>query len=182
MLEIPEAYRKGNYKGCSNWDNEAHIFQDALNIIEPTRILEIGFFSGCSAFMMLHLAPNAYLVSVDPMTNTDNNMENVNKVYKDFPNRFHFIREDSKKVNLDGSTFDLIFIDGDHSEEGIRNDFNLALSLNIPWLLVDDFVTSVAKVYFEEFQDKFLEPIRIYPRKDTFMGQPIPIVLLRKKN
>jgi hypothetical protein len=74
-----------------------------------------------------------------------------------------------------------MFIDGDHWEVGIRNDFQLAIDLDIPWILVDDFVTSVADIYKNEFQNEFF-PVRVYPRKDLFMGKPIPIVLLRRIN
>lgn len=176
--------------GCLSWENDAPFIVDALSIIQPKNILEIGFFSGSSAFMWLYLS-NAKVTSVDPMINLyepnvkhDGRIENVEKLKRMFPDRFTFIQKDSKVVRPDlaGQKFDMIFIDGDHWEQGIRNDFNLALDLNIPWVLVDDFVTSVLEVYKNEFVQKFLPPVRVYPRKDLFMGQPIPIVLLRQQD
>jgi hypothetical protein len=180
----------GIEEGCLHWDSDGQFLADALAISQPTNILEIGYFSGGSAAMMLHLS-DATLTSVDPMVNLydanvkhDGSIESIDRLKKGFPNRFNFIQKDSKLVrpDLEGQQFDLIFIDGDHRPIGIRSDFNLALKLNIPWVLVDDFVTSVLDVYSNEFRDKFLPPVRVYPRKDLFQGQPIPIVLLRQRD
>lgn len=177
-------------KGCLHWENDAQFIADTLSISQPTNILEIGFFQGSSAGQLLYLS-DATLTSVDPMVNLydphvlhEGKLENVAKLKGAFPNRFTFIQKDSKLVRPDlvGQHFDLMFIDGDHRPIGIRNDFNLALELGIPWVLVDDFVTSVLDVYTNEFADKFLPPIRVYPRKDQFMGKPIPIVLLRQRD
>jgi predicted O-methyltransferase YrrM len=175
--------------GCFSWENESEFLADTLNIVNPKNILEIGFFAGASTFMWLHLS-EANLTSVDPMENLydknvkhDGKPENIEKLQKAFPNRFNFIRKDSRVVRPDliGQKFDLMFIDGDHWESGIRNDFQLALDLDIPWILADDFVTSVASVYQKEFT-KYFTPIRFYPRKDLFQGQPIPIVLMKRND
>lgn len=177
-------------EGCLHWDSDGQFLADTLSISQPSNILEIGYFSGGSAAMLLHLS-NAKLTSVDPMINLydpnvkhDGSIESVERLKKGFPDRFTFLQKDSKLVRPDlvGQRFDLMFIDGDHSLVGARNDFQLALDLNIPWVLVDDFVTTVLEVYQNEFADKFLPPIRIYPRKDLFMGRPIPIVLLRQRD
>jgi len=175
--------------GHLSWENESPFFQDALQIVEPKCILETGFFCGMSAFINLYLS-DAMVISVDPMVNPqdpngkhDGLIENVEKLKNAFPGRFTFIQKDSRNIRPDLrlQQIDLMFIDGDHSPEGIRNDFQLAIDLNIPWILVDDFVTDVARVYDAEFANEFL-PVRIYPRKDQFQGKPIPIVLLKKIN
>jgi len=176
--------------GCLHWDTDAQFLTDTLSITQPKNILEVGFFRGSSTFQWLWLS-DAKVTSVDPMVNLyspetphDGKLENVDKLKKAFPDRFTFIQKDSKVVYPDiaDQKFDLMFIDGDHWVNGIRSDFNLALKLNIPWVLVDDFVTSVLDVYSNEFRDKFLPPVRVYPRKDMFQGQPIPIVLLRQRD
>lgn len=176
--------------GCLHWDTDAQFIADTLSIVQPKNILEVGFFRGSSAYMWLHLS-DAKLTSVDPMVNLyepgvkhDGLPENAEKLKTAFPGRFTFIQKDSKVVYPDiaDQKFDLMFIDGDHWVNGIRSDFNLALKLGIPWVLVDDFVTSVLEVYSNEFRDKFLPPVRVYPRKDLFQGQPIPIVLLRQRD
>jgi hypothetical protein len=173
--------------GHFSWENEAAFIADAIQIVQPKSILETGFFAGASAFMNLWLS-EACVTSVDPVESLhgpaekhDGKIENVDKLKVAFPGRFTFLRKDSRLIRPDvaGQSFDLMFIDGDHSEDGIRNDFQLAIDLNIPWILVDDFVTSVAEVYGKEFQHEFF-PVRIYPRKDQFAGKPIPIVLLKR--
>lgn len=180
----------GIEEGCLHWESDGQFLADTIALSQPRNILEIGYFCGGSAAMLLHLS-DAKLTSVDPMVNLydpnvkhDGSIESVERLKKGFPDRFTFIQKDSKLVRPDlaGQHFELMFIDGDHAPIGIRNDFNLALELGIPWVLVDDFVTSVLEVYQNEFINKFLPPIRVYPRKDTFMGKPIPIVLLRQRD
>lgn len=177
----------GIREGCLHWGNDAPFLADTLQIVRPSNILEIGYFSGGSAAMFLHLG-DSRLTSVDPMVDLMNptaefcgSLESVDRLKTAFPDRFSFIQKDSKLVRPDlaGQRFDLAFIDGDHSEAGVRNDFQLAIDLGIQWILVDDFVTSVNYVYQNEFKSQFM-PVRVYPRRDQFMGQPIPIVLLRR--
>lgn len=186
----PELWKQLGIAGCFSWDNEAQILADVINIVQPKNILETGFFGGSSAFMWLYLS-DANLTSVDPMENLYDKdvkhtgfLENVDKLKKTFPRRFKFLKKDSRAIREDikDEKFDLMFIDGDHLESGIINDFDLAIENNIPWVLVDDFVTSVAKVYLEKYQDVFMPPVRIYNRNDTFEGKPIPIVLLKLKD
>lgn len=175
--------------GCMFWDHDVQHFADALTIVRPKSVLETGFFAGASAFFWLYLS-NANLTSIDPMVNLHDpkvphtgKPENVGKLQTTFPGRFTFLQKDSKLVRPDlaGQSFDLFFIDGDHWEAGIRNDFQLALDLNIPWILVDDFVTTVEDVYHREFAEHFVE-VRHYDRHDTFQGRPIPIKLFRRRN
>ena len=186
-IKIPEIYNNLQVEGCFTWKKESKFFQEVIEIVEPKNILETGFFRGASAFMWLYIS-KANLTSVDPMASLydpsakhDGMLENVDKLKKEFGERFTFIQKDSKIVRPDliGKKFDLFFIDGDHWEQGIRNDFQLAIDLEIDWIFVDDFVTSVAHVYLNEFQDKFI-PVKIYNRDEIFQGRPIPIVLLKR--
>lgn len=183
----PALWDELNIGGCLYWDDEAVFLADTLNIVQPKNILETGFFAGASAFMWLYLS-NAKVTSVDPMVNLydpkevhTGRIENVDKLKAAFPNRFSFIQKDSRLIRDDirGQKFDLFFIDGDHLESGIINDFSIALEMGIEWVLVDDFVTSVESVYNQHFKNYYLPPIRVYPRKAQFQGKPIPMTLLR---
>jgi predicted O-methyltransferase YrrM len=188
-LPKPPAWDQLGIEGCFSWENESDFLLDTIEIVKPNNILEVGFFRGASAFTWLQLS-SATLTSVDPMFNTydplvqhDGKIENVQKLKDHFgTGRFSFVQKDSKKVfpDLNGQKFDLFFIDGDHTEAGARNDFTLALALRVPYILVDDFVTTVESVYNEEFTNYF-EVIKVYPRVDQFMGKPIPIYLLKNK-
>lgn len=185
-LPKPEAWDQLGIEGCFSWENESDFILDTLEIVKPRNILEIGFFRGASAFMFLQLS-DAKLTSVDPMFNTydanavhDGKIENTVNLKKYFGNRFTFIQKDSKKVynDIKDEKYDLVFIDGDHWDAGVRNDFSLAIALKIPYLLVDDFVTNVEDIYNNEFS-RFFTVIKNYPRVDQFMGSPIPIKLLK---
>lgn len=188
-LPEPDLIKQLGIYGCFSWEHEAPFLADALSVTGAKSILETGFFAGASAFMWLYLS-EAHLTSVDPMVNLydpatkhDGSLENVGKLQGAFPDRFRFIQKDSRQARPDlaGQRFDLMFIDGDHWETGIRNDFNLALELNVPWVLVDDFVTSVVEVYQREFAHLF-DVVRVYPRNAQFQGRPIPIVLLKRRD
>lgn len=168
--------------------NDYSIFTDVIQIVNPKRILETGFFKGASAFMLLHLS-TAHLTSVDPMIPTngtdkhDGSLENADVLSEMFRGRFSFMRVSSLDVrpHLVGQQFDLFNIDGDHLDAGIINDFQLAIDLNIPWIIVDDFILNVRDVYLKQFAGEFV-PVRTYARDDKHEGTPIPRVLMRRRN
>ena len=184
----PAAWTEMNICGCLDYYNDGPILFDVIKVTQPKNILEVGFFAGSSSFQFLTFS-NAKLTSVDPMKNLydpnvkhDGKIENVQKLKDHFgADRFTFIQKDSRVIRPDiqGQKFDLMFIDGDHWDSGIRNDFQIALDMDIPWVLADDFVTNVENIYWSEFADKF-ELVRLYPRKDKFMGKPIPIALFKR--
>lgn len=168
-------------------NRQAAIFAKTINVVQPRNILETGFFAGASAAFWLTLS-DARLTSVDPMVNLydpntphDGKLGNVERLKDVFGRRFTFLQKDSKVVRPDlaGQRFDLMFIDGDHWDVGIRNDFQLALDLGIDWLLVDDFVTSVEQIYLNEFQHEYFI-VTLFPREDQHEGKPIPMALLRR--
>jgi Zn-dependent M32 family carboxypeptidase len=113
----------------------------------------------------------------------------IETISNQFQDRFTFIRKRSQDVrpDLEGQSFDMIYIDGDHWEDGIRNDFQLMLDLNIRYGLVDDWVQpvngfkSVPTVWHEEFQDKLKVKTAFY-REAIFQEQHIPMVLVENKN
>ena len=201
LQEINKRYNELDLDSCSNTESEGWIFETVLNLVKPKNILEIGFYRGGSAFLMLSLS-DANLTSIDPIFNvTDESnglkksdekiihfkeFECVDKIKKEFGDRFKFIQKSSQEElpEICGERFDLIFVDGDHWEKGIRNDFSLAIERKIPYLLVDDWVQpqnspkSVPTVWREEFSDK-LKPMASFYREAFFMGSPIPMVLLK---
>lgn len=201
LEEIHNKYLELDLDSCSNTESEGWIFEAVLNLVKPKNILEIGFYRGGSAFLMLSLC-EARLTSIDPIFNVTDELygrkkedeaeihskelECVKKIKQEFGQRFKFIKKDSKEPlpEISGENFDLIFIDGDHWQDGIRNDFNLAIKHKIPYLLVDDFIQplnspkSVSTVYAEEFSDKF-KPLASFYREAFYNGSPIPMVLLK---
>jgi len=195
-----------NNSCCSSQDS--WIFESTMSIVRPRRVLEIGFFRGGSAYQFLSNQQNIdFLLSIDPIINVTDSFsgktkeqlimdhaleyEAVSNMFKKYKNRFGFLEMSSQDffANIDlmdmygDKFFDLIFIDGDHWEDGITNDFQMTLDLKIKYVLVDDWVQppngpkSVPTVFHEKFRDKF-KPLVSYYRNDFFQNQPIPMVLL----
>jgi len=196
---MQEDYANLGIDSCSVPEKDAWIFQSAISAIKPSNVLEIGFYKGGSAFIMLSLDEKVNLTSVDPIDRLpselfhapdlkeyDKKLEAVEKVKEKFGDRFTFIRKHSQNVrpDLEGQSFDMIFIDGDHWESGVRNDLQLVLDLKIKYALVDDWLQpkqmmkSVPVVYAESFADKFKIKAVFYREGISCNGSPIPVVLL----
>lgn len=102
--------------------------------------VEVGVCSGLNSTMLMLECPNIKkLYGVDPyaayqdwnryfdQNEQDSWMETARKNLKDWPDRFEFVRktsEDAASMWADGS-LDFVFIDGDHSYDGARKDFEL---------------------------------------------------------
>ena len=108
--------------------------EDICQITTPNSILEIGFRRGNSALMWL-INSSATLMSLDI---EDFSIKSVQLLESQFPNRFRYLQCDSRNFKSE-ETFDLIFIDGDHSFEGIEDDIKMSLQLNPKYLVLDDY-------------------------------------------
>ncbi len=109
----------------------------------PKVILEIGTFDGGTLFFLSKCAnPNAIIISIDlPITNLSYIIRKGEgylpakilfyKSFKSKNQKIFLIREDSHSVSainevekiLKGRNIDVIFIDGDHSYNGVKKDF-----------------------------------------------------------
>lgn len=145
---MPEYQHLANFKTREGYWHSRDIFRPLINDIyakyKPETMLEIGFNIGYSASMWLEFDPDQKLklTSVDIGIHADTQAAAaaVKGLHGD---RFKFILSDSKKVGpaLEGSIFDLAFIDGDHTGPGVYNDIQLVFKLGVPLLLFDDYWT-----------------------------------------
>lgn len=103
--------------------------------IGPKRILEIGTGSGGSTYFLSKLGGEGSLlisIDMDPVCN-----EYIAMFRKYRGQRMSCIVADSHEAAtvqtvaalLDGTPLDLLFIDGDHSYDGVKNDFELYSAL-----------------------------------------------------
>ena len=114
-----------------------YTIQDICSIVNPSTILEIGFNRGNSALMWLENS-NASLTSID-IIDKPRSVEYLKSTYKD---RFTFHIMDSGSIlsyNLWIGTFDLIFIDGDHSYDAVKLDAENSIKLNAKYIAFDDY-------------------------------------------
>jgi predicted O-methyltransferase YrrM len=89
---------------------------------QPRAIAEIGRFRGGSTFLLAAAAgPAAVVHSYDPETRHDRALFDALQRYG-LANRVVLHGDDSRRATPPGE-LDLLFIDGDHSEEGVRADF-----------------------------------------------------------
>jgi predicted O-methyltransferase YrrM len=114
---------------------------------KPKRIFEIGTYRGASAEMMLRLLPKAEVISIAfvseaegkrEFNNDELSLEDVGALVSPANRgRFTQLIGDSHKIDPDAfvrdhGRMDLVFIDGDHSREGVRQDTELARAILAP--------------------------------------------------
>jgi hypothetical protein len=171
-------------------ENAIQPFFDAIALSNPKNILETGVMMGMSSLALLILS-DANLTSFDPIMNaTDDNNLNWNNIpYPDkseqeqfldkikltFKDRWTFYKEKSENAYplIQNIKYDLFHIDGDHWYSGLDADYDIALKMNIEWLLVDDFSDIVAQRFMEKLRGHYM-PIRSYNRSG------IPAVIFKK--
>lgn len=119
----------------------------ALLHCKPRRIFEIGTYRGASSEMMLRLLPEAQVISIAfasaakgkrQFNNDQLPVEDVGSlVSPKNRGRYTQLIGDSHRIDplafvRDHGEMDLVFIDGDHSREGVRQDTDLARAILAP--------------------------------------------------
>ncbi|HEY1937180.1 MAG TPA: class I SAM-dependent methyltransferase [Candidatus Angelobacter sp.] len=107
--------------------------------LKPKAALEIGTYGGGTLFAICKLSdPEATIISLDlPNGKWGGGYNSLQRfMFKRFAfgnQKLHFIRDDSHKpesrvkveANLQGRFLDFLFIDGDHSYHGVKQDFEM---------------------------------------------------------
>lgn len=150
----PEMYCINNGKYMSTHESMFLIWK-MLQYLKPQSVLEIGFGAGQTTGLILEATlPTTKIISVDIS----------DQYFEQFRNRFlnnnlTLLHLDSNYLNLT-QKFDFIYIDGDHTYNGITNDLNKCLPLlhQNSILCIDDYlffddVNQAIKEYLSEKHD-----------------------------
>lgn len=114
--------------------------------LNPSKVLEIGTAKGGTLFLWARLAqPDATIVSIDLPGGKFGGgySERQAAIYRRFTGKeqkLHLLREDSHaratfekaRQLFDGKPIDLLFIDGDHTFEGVKRDWEMYSQLVRP--------------------------------------------------
>jgi len=131
---------------------------------KPKKVVEIGFATGISTlFILCALDKDATLFSIDPYQKIQWNkfgLINVDNILKEqnLPKTIHkFIEDYSNNFFTNtNKSFDLVFIDGDHSYEGTMIDLigaNKVLKKN-GLMIIDDVIHNDVKKALSNFLEK----------------------------
>jgi mannosyltransferase OCH1-like enzyme len=128
-----------------------------LNSDSEINVLEIGFNSGFSAVLLLLSNPNIILTCVD-IGEHKYTLPCFHKIKEHFPNRINLLINDStKELPFINNYFDLIHIDGAHSEkiatDDIINSYHLSKHNTI--LIFDDYDIPTLKEVWDKHSKIF---------------------------
>ena len=130
-------------------DKTIEAFTEIYDVVQPSKVLEIGFNAGHSAYMSLTMLPEVVYNSVDIGRHSYTQV-NADRLKDIFGERFDYEEINSQDMTPSSiEDYDLIFIDGDHSVKGITSDLNLANDAKMPYILVDDYNPKWFRVIIE---------------------------------
>lgn len=139
--------KNGEYIPYGSGPHIIRWFKEALEIVKPESILEIGLCCGHGSAMLLNLS-EARLWSID-ISDREETISAAALLWERFPEKFRFSISNSidfvksilpiYKTVVSGPYFDLCWLDGAHDLESITKDIHSCIKLNIPYILFDDY-------------------------------------------
>lgn len=144
-------------------------FKEVVDIASPDSVLEIGFNAGASALLFLMINESLKYHSIDIVEN-EKSISYLSSKY----NHWRFYKKNSFDLVPCGEMldkYDMVFIDGDHSEEGVRNDIEKSLLFSPKYILLDDY-RHPSHQYIERIilEDKIFEVVKVWEFNDIWKG------------
>lgn len=134
---------QGNRIPWGSGPHNVQAYREILNQCNPSSIFEIGFNLGYASALFLNILREVNVFSID-ISDKKETMEAALTLEALFPERFCFACADSRKLGnplcFVKRRFDLVFIDGDHTEEFATSDIQLAIDLEVQWIVLDDWL------------------------------------------
>ena len=150
IYENFNSYNENEKWFCNNLNFLNNFFSKKNNI---NKILEVGSYEGRSAIFFLKTFPNANIICVDTWSGSDeHNQYNFTVVEKNFDINTNYYQNNNclKKIKNTSNnffsnnfeTFDLIFVDGDHSSHQVKLDIENSWKIlnKGGYLLLDDYL------------------------------------------
>jgi hypothetical protein len=112
------------------------MWDEIFRTTKAQSMLEIGFYSGVTAGLGLEHGLSVTSVDIGKYEET---VLNLMKFKLEHP-RFDYILADSKTLDYrEFKNYDLLFVDGDHTTQGVMSDILLGVNAGIEWIVVDDY-------------------------------------------
>lgn len=126
-----------NHEGHISPTNKTReVFRSILQLTGAESVFEIGFNQGHSSRLFLELGAKVHSVDIGYYQSTKNKMKEVAEEWSLFT---YELRDSKTLFPSDYDNIGMVFIDGDHSVEGVVNDINFANDMKVPYILVDDY-------------------------------------------
>ena len=105
---------------------EKYAFYNLLAHIKPKTAIEIGSFKGGSLQVISEFSEKVYSIDITDKHRHEYKDSFVNVEYVTGDSRI-LIPEVLRKIDSQNESLEFVLIDGDHTEEGVRNDINAVL-------------------------------------------------------
>ena len=124
-----------------------------LKDVQPKNVLEIGTFKGFSMGMFRFFVPDSNVVSIDPTSYKE--AQNIASLFGNCT----LINGDSNKLKNITTKFDFILIDGDHTYNGCKQDWdNIQNNMSDKCIVVFDdlgHLRGCGKVFYDISDNKY---------------------------
>jgi hypothetical protein len=140
---MPDLYELAKGIGYLFVDEVDEIVRIAKQLPANAICANIGSGAGTSVLAVLLNRDDVMLYDID--ITPDNGVAQMREFGKDDPRYWRRLTGDSKSIAYDGPPLDYLFVDGDHSDAGLRGDLAAWLPRCNPdaWVLIHDYSRDV---------------------------------------